>query len=124
MLDASQSCPGAPFEFTHDARADTLKTSSLEVTFGLERGNVSFRTVNGDPLLREGDALPRTYEPVRLNGESTFHVTDRFSPPPTEALYGLGQHQGTFNYRGATVELARTIRMSRSLCWSRTRAMH
>jgi alpha-D-xyloside xylohydrolase len=50
--------------------------------------------------------LPRTYEPVQLNGESTYRVTDRFSPSPTEALYGLGQHQsGMFNYRGATVEL-------------------
>jgi alpha-D-xyloside xylohydrolase len=106
MLDASQSCPGAPFQLTHDAKADTLKTNRLVVTFALERGNVSFRTVLGDSLLREGDSLPRTYEPVQLNGENTFRVTDRFSPSPTEALYGLGQHQnGMFNYRGATIEL-------------------
>jgi alpha-D-xyloside xylohydrolase len=106
MLDQSQACPGAPFEFAHDQKADTLKTSRLEVTFALDRGNISFRTVLGDSLLREGDALPRTYEPVQLNGENTFRVTDRFSPSPEEALYGLGQHQsGMFNYRGATVEL-------------------
>ena len=41
-----------------------------------------------------------------MNGESTYRVTDRFSPTPTEAFYGLGQHQsGMMNYRGATVEL-------------------
>ena len=57
-------------------------------------------------LLREGDAIPRTYEPVQLNGESTFHVADRFRPDATEGFYGLGQHQsGMFNYRGSTVEL-------------------
>ena len=50
--------------------------------------------------------MPRTYEPVELNGDHTYRVTDRFSPSITEALYGLGQHQsGMFNYRGATVEL-------------------
>jgi alpha-D-xyloside xylohydrolase len=106
MLDASQSCAGAPFQFTQDAKSATLKTNKLEVTLGLDRGNLSFQAVDGNALLREGDSLPRTYEPVQLNGESTFRVTDRFSPTPTEALYGLGQHQnGIFNYRGATVEL-------------------
>jgi alpha-D-xyloside xylohydrolase len=106
MLDASQSCPGAAFQFAHDAKADTLKTKQLEVTFALERGNVSFRTIAGGSLLREGDALPRTFEPMQVNGENTFRVTDRFSPMPTEAFYGLGQHQsGMFNYRGSTIEL-------------------
>ena len=57
-------------------------------------------------LLREGNAVPRTYEPVELNGEKTFHVEDRFGPEFGEGLYGLGQHQnGMFNYRGGTVEL-------------------
>jgi alpha-D-xyloside xylohydrolase len=106
MLDASQSCAGAPFQFAQNAKSATLKTEKLEVTFGLDRGNLSFRALNGDALLREGNSLPRTYEPVQLNGESTYRVTDRFSPSPTEAFYGLGQHQsGLFNYRGATIEL-------------------
>jgi alpha-D-xyloside xylohydrolase len=106
MLDASQSCAGAPFQFAQNAKSATLKTDKLEVTFGLERGNLSYRALNGDALLREGSSLPRTYEPVQLNGESTYQVTDRFSPVLAEALYGLGQHQsGLFNYRGATVEL-------------------
>jgi alpha-D-xyloside xylohydrolase len=106
MLDASQSCAGAPFQFAQDAKSATLKTEKLEIAFGLERGNLSFRAANGDALLREGNSLPRTYEPVQLNGESTYRVTDRFSPSPIEALYGLGQHQsGMFNYRGSTIEL-------------------
>lgn len=107
MLEGSQSCPGAPFQFSRDGHAGILKTSTVEVAFGLERGNLTFSTASGDPLLREGSAVPRTYEPVHLNGEDTYRVTDRFSPNATEGLYGLGQHQnGMFNYRGATVELA------------------
>ena len=107
MLDASQSCAGAPFEFSQDAKAARIKTDKIEVSFGLERGNLSFRTIKGDSLLRERDSIPRTYESVNVNGESTYQVEDRFSPAPVEAFYGLGQHQnGMFNYRGATVELA------------------
>src|SRR5579863_120816 len=107
MLDAKESCAGAPFQFTQDAKSATIKTATIEVSFGLERGNLSFRTLKGDALLREGNSIPRTYEPTEVNGENTYRVTDRFSPMPTEAFYGLGQHQsGMFNYRGATVELA------------------
>jgi alpha-D-xyloside xylohydrolase len=107
MLDPSESCVGSPFQFTQDAKSATIKTVEIEVSFDLERGNLSFRTANGDALMREGNSLPRTYEPMQVNGESTYRVTDRFSPTPTEAIYGLGQHQnGMFNYRGATVELA------------------
>lgn len=107
MLDAQQSCPGVPFTFAQDTKTASLKTAQLEVIVNLERGNLSFRSAAGEPLLNEGSSIPRTYEPVDLNGERTFRITDRFSPAIAEALYGLGQHQnGMFNYRGATVELA------------------
>jgi alpha-D-xyloside xylohydrolase len=106
MLDAQQSCPGAPFTFTQDAKAASLRTAHVEVIVHIERGGLSFRTLDGESLLNEGSSIPRTYEPVELNGDHTYRVTDRFSPSITEALYGLGQHQsGMFNYRGATVEL-------------------
>ncbi len=106
MLDAKQSCPGAPFTFTQDAKTAGIKTARLEVVIRIERGSLSFRTTGGESLLNEGSSIPRTYEPVELNGDHTYRVTDRFSPSATEALYGLGQHQsGMFNYRGATVEL-------------------
>lgn len=106
MLDAQQSCPGAPFAFTQDRKTAHLKTAQLEVVVHLERDSLSFQTAAGESLLNEGNSMPRTYEPVEMNGEHTFRVTDRFSPSINEALYGLGQHQnGMFNYRGATVEL-------------------
>ncbi len=107
MLDAQQSCPGAPFKYAEDARSASIKTAKLEVAFSLNRGNVSFRSAAGEALLNEGGSLPRTYDSVELNGDRTFQITDRFSPSVTEAFYGLGQHQsGMFNYRGSTVELA------------------
>jgi alpha-D-xyloside xylohydrolase len=106
LLPASQSCPGAPFQFTQDAKAAQVKTARLSVSLSLSRGNLTYSTADGKPLLREGNAVPRTYTPVEINGDRTYHVVDRFSPNFTEAFYGLGQHQnGMFNYRGATVEL-------------------
>ena len=106
LLPADQSCKGAPFQFSKDAESARVKTANLTVTLSMDRGNLSYATADGKPLLHEASAVPRTYTPVDLNGDKTFHVKDRFSPNFTEAFYGLGQHQnGMFNYRGATVEL-------------------
>jgi alpha-D-xyloside xylohydrolase len=107
MLDAQQSCAGAPFTFARTPDSAHIKTGNLDVAFSMEHGNLSFHSADGKALLNEGPSLPRTYEPVELNGDRTYRVEDRFSPSIDEAYYGLGQHQGgMFNYRGATVELA------------------
>ena len=107
MLASAQSCPGGDFHYTQNNRNVTLTTAKVRVEFSLQRGNVTFDNAAGASLLRESNSVPRTYEPEVIKGESLYHVTDRFSPDPTEAMYGLGQHQsGLFNYRGATVELA------------------
>ncbi|HUX43960.1 MAG TPA: TIM-barrel domain-containing protein, partial [Terracidiphilus sp.] len=106
MLASPESCPGADFQFANDGKNATLTTDGVRVQFSLTRGNLVFEQANGSSLLREGDAVPRTYKPEQINGDSLYGVTDRFSPDATEAFYGLGQHQsGLFNYRGATVEL-------------------
>ena len=106
ILDPKQSCPGAQFQFSQADDAAVLTTATLKVELSLKRGNLKYSSISGQDLLREGDAMPRTYEPAQVNGESTYHVADRFRPDATEGFYGLGQHQsGMFNYRGSTVEL-------------------
>jgi alpha-D-xyloside xylohydrolase len=106
MLEPSQSCPRARFQFAQDEKSAVLTTDELKVDFSLAHGNLTFSTAAGQSLLREGGSIPRTYEAVEANGEDTYHITDRFSPDATEGIYGLGQHQnGMFNYRGATIEL-------------------
>jgi alpha-D-xyloside xylohydrolase len=106
LLPAAESCPGAHFDFTQDARRAKLKTAAITVALALVHGNVSFATAAGKTFLREAGNVPRTYTPETLNGQQTYGVVDRFSPDAAEAIYGLGQHQsGLFNYRGATVEL-------------------
>ncbi|HTF70312.1 MAG TPA: TIM-barrel domain-containing protein [Edaphobacter sp.] len=106
MLPQAQSCPAARFQFKQDDKDAKLTTATAIVTLSLEHGNLTWSTLGGVSFLKEGSAVPRTYEPQTINGDKTFHVVDRFSPDNREALYGLGQHQGgLFNYRGATVEL-------------------
>ena len=106
MLDPKQACPGARFRFFEASDTATLTTATLKVEFSLTRGNLQYSRTGGATLLRESDSVPRTYEPDQVNGERTYHVTDRFRPDATEGFYGLGQHQsGMFNYRGSTVEL-------------------
>ena len=106
MLDAPQSCPGAPFRYAFDDKFAVIHTAKLQLKLNLERGNLAFQTLSGETILNEGSGIPRTYEPVEVNGDRTFRVSDRFTPDMSEALYGLGQHQnGMFNYRGATIEL-------------------
>jgi alpha-D-xyloside xylohydrolase len=91
------ACPGVPFTFTQDAKAASIKTAQLEVIVNIERGNLSFRTAGGESLMNEGNSIPRTYEPVELNGDHTYRVTDRFSPSITEALYGLTPSSNTWH---------------------------
>jgi alpha-D-xyloside xylohydrolase len=99
-------CGGGSVSFAKTGAMATLTTAKLRIEFSLKRGNLEFKSADGRSLLRESSLVPRTYEPVELNGEKTFKVTDRFSPDRTEGFYGLGQHQsGMFNYRGGVVEL-------------------
>jgi len=106
MLESKDSCPGAKFQLSQTADAAILTTDALKVELSLKWGSLQYSTAAGEKLLREGNAVPRTYEPAELNGEKTFHVKDRFGPEFGEGFYGLGQHQnGMFNYRGGTVEL-------------------
>jgi alpha-D-xyloside xylohydrolase len=104
MLDKAQSCPGAAFQFAQSGGTATLTTAGLVVSLAERDGNLTFTTLDGEPLVREYGNLPRTYAPSGV--AALYHIEDRFSPDATEALYGLGQHQGgLFNYRGSTVEL-------------------
>ena len=106
MLPRSESCPGVKFNFAQTAGGASIATGKLIVKILKSSGSLVYSTADGAVLLREGPAIPRTYDPVQVNGIHAFHTEDRFSPAMTEGLYGLGQHQnGMFNYRGATIEL-------------------
>ena len=104
MLNRADACPGAPFQFSQSGDQTILTTTRLVVSLSDRDSALTFKTPQGETLIRERTNLPRTYLPT--NTASLYHIEDRFSPDATEAIYGLGQHQsGLFNYRGSVVEL-------------------
>jgi alpha-D-xyloside xylohydrolase len=106
MLPAKESCPGATFQFAQIPEKAVLTTATLRIAFSTVQGNLTYTAIKKGELLREYNQIPRTYEPDVVNGQQTYHVTDRFHLDADDAYYGLGQHQsGMFNYRGSTVEL-------------------
>jgi alpha-D-xyloside xylohydrolase len=104
MLDQAQSCPGTQFQFTQSGDNVSLVTGKLQVTLSMPRAMLTFSVPGGEALIREEPRLARTY--LHSDAPGRYHIQDRFSLDPTEAIYGLGQHQnGLFNYRGSTVEM-------------------
>jgi len=84
----------------------TLTTATLQLDFSLKWGNLTYRDSQHVVLLREGNAVPRTYESAEVNGEKTYHVTDRFSPDAIEAFLRPGPApERHVQLRGSTVEL-------------------
>jgi len=104
VLDRAESCPGSAFQFSQSGDLTTLATSRLTISLSARTGGLSFKTLEGETLLKENWNLPRTYIPVQST--ALYQIKERFSADATEAIYGLGQHQsGLFNYRGSTLEL-------------------
>jgi alpha-D-xyloside xylohydrolase len=104
MLDRAESCPGSAFQFSQSGDLITLATSRLTISLSARTGGLSFKTAEGETLLKENWNLPRTY--ISVQSTALYQIKERFSADSTEAIYGLGQHQsGLFNYRGSTLEL-------------------
>lgn len=85
----------------------TLNTGSIKVLISLDTGRLQFNDEHDQRIFKEIHDSPRRYEPATANGEALYRVSDLFSLPAEEGIYGLGQHQnGVFNYRGTEIELA------------------
>ena len=96
-------------DYGSDADTAHLSTAELTVSADLKTGALSVKDVSGKLLLEENKLEPRRYQPVTIDHEQLYQVSDHFLPAMLEGVYGLGQHQsGVFNYRGSVVELAQT----------------
>ena len=98
-------CDGAKFDVTQDASTATVATSQLRARVDLATGRVSFLDASGAPILEEKEG-GRTLMPAVVQGESTQHVRQEWTPHAEEALYGLGENQmGLLNLRGYDLDL-------------------
>lgn len=82
----------------------TLSTSKLRVHIDRATGVVKFQDANGNQILTESES--RKIEPANVQGEDTFHLTQRWNANPDESLYGLGQQQlGMVDIKGYDLDL-------------------
>jgi alpha-D-xyloside xylohydrolase len=95
----------ATFRISESQAAVTLSTDKLHAIIDRRTGAVSFTDLDGRPLV---DEVPgsRTLEPATVQGESTFHVQQKWRAQLDESLYGLGQMQlGTIDIKGLDLDL-------------------
>ena len=85
----------------------TLASSSLKIKINKKTGNIEYRNISGDNILKEtGKTM---ISPVVYAGDSGYTVQQNFELIPDEGIYGFGQNQnGYMNYRGKEVTLVQS----------------
>ncbi|RVU03020.1 DUF5110 domain-containing protein [Mucilaginibacter limnophilus] len=82
----------------------SVKTSAVEAVVSLADGSIIFTDAAGKLL---SAATKSDFTPVSNGGETSWQLQQYFTSSPTEAFYGLGQHQeGLMNYKGYQVNLS------------------
>ncbi len=91
LATAPKNCDNETFyQFHQGIEESILSTENLSVRVNMNTGNVSFYTIKGERLLTEKD---RSLEAAEVQGESVYHIHQRWKSRDGEAFYGLGQHQ-------------------------------
>ena len=82
-----------------------MRTAELIAEVSLDTGLVTFKGLDGKPILTESKRSE--FVPVKVDDKNFFAVQQQFNPGTEEGFYGLGQHQNAqMNYNGEDVELA------------------
>jgi alpha-D-xyloside xylohydrolase len=99
------SWASVPWKMESSDKTVALSTGALRVVIEKDTGAISFTTLSGQDLFRDGK---RIMTPEVVNGEKTFRaetVVEMYGS--REGLYGLGQHQaGVWNYHGESVDVS------------------
>jgi alpha-D-xyloside xylohydrolase len=103
MVDATMPAP-ATFTVETTDKVARIKTAEVIAEVALDSGLISFKDLQGTPLLVESK---RELTPLKVDGQDFYAIHQQFNPGTDEAFYGLGQHQNAqMNYNGEDVELA------------------
>ena len=94
-----------PFKISESPQSFTLATAKLRVVVNRDTGAVSFTDIAGKPILTEAPG-GRNLEPATVQGDTTFHVQQKWKAQQDESLYGLGQMQlGIVDIKGYDIDL-------------------
>ena len=97
-----------PVEWTLSDKDSALiiRTAGLMVRIHKGSGALTFYDSEGHLLLQEKAQGGKVIQPAAVMGEQVYHIQQLFESPPSEAFYGLGQHQNNvMNYKGHDVDL-------------------
>ena len=91
------------FTVKENKDAVVLLTAKLWTIVDKRSGKIIFCSSTGKIITEEKERL---FTPVKLENENAWSITQQFSSPFNEALYGLGQHQqGVVNYKNTHLTL-------------------
>ena|GEM_PF-439949 len=81
----------------------TIQTAKLDVKVNTADGSLSYYDKSGKLILAEKG---RSYNPVVLNGQTVYSVTQRFNSIASERLYGFGNINGVVGIKGTNVTIS------------------
>ena len=89
------------FDITTDQNSLVISTSKIKAAISLITGQVVFRDINNNVILKEPAEGGKSFNPITVEGTKGYKMRQVFESPDDEAFYGLGQHQSDeFNYKG------------------------
>ena len=85
-----------------------LSTGTIKVFVDQSSGLLRFTDMSGRSILQQ-EKSSSLFTPVTIDAGPSWQIKQTFLSSPSEAFYGLGQHQqGVMNYKGEIVELLQT----------------
>lgn len=97
--------PETPFSVTEENGVAIISTQKMKAKVNITTGQVSFYDANDKVLLRE-KKNGKSIVSVDYQGVKTNEIRDSFESSPSEAIYGLGQHQDRLlNINGYDLDL-------------------
>lgn len=92
-----------PFTVKENNTTVIVATKEISAVIYKQIGRVSFYNAKGNLITAEKE---RSFTPVKLETSNAYSITQQFTSPVDEALYGLGQHQqGVVNYKNTRLTL-------------------
>ena len=88
------------FKISETKEQIELSTSKIKAIVSKNTGTVTFVDIHGNAILREDESKGTHFEPIIVDNDTGFSISQTFLSPEDEAFYGLGQHQSDeWNYK-------------------------
>ncbi len=98
-LSVDRTWEPVPFCVEEAANVVTITTTKMKVKIDTSSGDISYTDLSDNVVLAEAS---KSVTPATVEGVATNRIETAFDSPASEALFGLGQHQGNAMNRKGT----------------------